>query len=98
MDATATPMFDCFIPPGAGPDFTPFDAATNNVPLDEMNPLPKLISDPLLRKDAQVRRACRSTRRTSARRICSTTSSGVRRKVRKALIPDWAVKAVEDND
>jgi hypothetical protein len=25
---------------------------TNNVPLDEMNPLPKLISDPRLRKDA----------------------------------------------
>jgi hypothetical protein len=52
MDATATPMFDCFIPPGAGPDFTPFDAVTNKVPLDEMNLLPKLISDPLLRKDA----------------------------------------------
>ena len=27
---------------------------TNNVPLDEMNPPPKLISDPLLRKDAYV--------------------------------------------
>ena len=36
MDATATPMFDCFT---GTPDFTPFDAVTNNVPLDEMNPI-----------------------------------------------------------
>ena len=35
MDATATPMFDCFTDT---PDFTPFDAVTNNVPLDQMNP------------------------------------------------------------
>jgi YVTN family beta-propeller protein len=52
MDATATPMFDCFIPQGGTPDFTPFTAATNNVPLDEMNPLPKFISNLRLRKDA----------------------------------------------
>lgn len=49
MDATATPMFDCFTD---RPDFTPFDAVTNNVPLDEMNPAPKQISDSQLRKDA----------------------------------------------
>jgi hypothetical protein len=49
MDATATPMFDCFT---GTPDFTPFDAVTNNVPLDEMNPEPGRISDALLRKDA----------------------------------------------
>ena len=51
MDATATPMFDCFT---GTPDFTPFDAVTNNVPLDEMNPPPKEISDAQLRKDALV--------------------------------------------
>jgi YVTN family beta-propeller protein len=49
MDATATPMFDCFT---ATPDFTPFTAVTNNVPLDEMNPHPRRISNPLLRQDA----------------------------------------------
>jgi YVTN family beta-propeller protein len=49
MDATATPMFDCFTPT---PDFTPFTSVTNNVPLDEMNPSPKHIADPLLRRDA----------------------------------------------
>jgi YVTN family beta-propeller protein len=54
MDATATPMFDCFIPQSGTPDFTAFDAVTNNVPLDEMNKPPKEIKDSQLRKDAIV--------------------------------------------
>ncbi|PYK97981.1 MAG: phosphoesterase [Verrucomicrobia bacterium] len=49
MDATATPMFDCFT---ERPDFTPFTAVPNNIPLDEMNPEPKRVSDPLLRRHA----------------------------------------------
>ena len=49
FDATATPMSDCFV---NKPDFTPFTALTNNVPLDEMNPEPRKVSDPLLRKQA----------------------------------------------
>lgn len=49
MDATATPMFDCF---QGEPDFTPFVAVKNNIPLDQMNPDPKAIRDPLLRKHA----------------------------------------------
>jgi hypothetical protein len=49
LDATATPMFDCFT---STPDFTPFKALPNNVPLDEMNPEPKKIADPLLRRHA----------------------------------------------
>jgi YVTN family beta-propeller protein len=49
LDATATPMFDCFTDQ---PDFRPFDAVANLVPLDQMNPEPKKISDRLLRKDA----------------------------------------------
>jgi YVTN family beta-propeller protein len=51
MDATATPMTNCFIDT---PDFTPFDAVPNNVPLDRMNPDPKHISDRLLRDDARI--------------------------------------------
>jgi YVTN family beta-propeller protein len=49
MDATATPMFDCFTDQ---PNFTPFTAVTNNVPLDQLNPDPKKIANPLLRKHA----------------------------------------------
>jgi YVTN family beta-propeller protein len=49
MDATATPMSACFT---ATPDFTPFEAVPTNVRLDEMNPDPKAITDPVLRRDA----------------------------------------------
>jgi YVTN family beta-propeller protein len=49
MDATATPMTACFT---ETPDYTAFRALTNNVPLDQMNPEPKKISDSLLRKHA----------------------------------------------
>jgi YVTN family beta-propeller protein len=51
LDATATPMSDCFV---NEPDLTPFNAVSNNVPLDQMNPDPKKISDRQLRKDAYV--------------------------------------------
>jgi hypothetical protein len=74
MDATATPMFDCFT---NTPDFTAFDAVTNNVPLDEMNP-----------RRRKFRRAIAQGRLvsarlpldspTNARRTCSTASSGAR--------------------
>ena len=49
LDATATPMFDCFT---NTPDFTPFTALASNIPLDQMNPEPRKVSDPLLRKNA----------------------------------------------
>jgi len=51
LDATATPMFDCFT---SQPDFTAYEAVTNNVPLDKMNPEPKKISNSQLRRDALV--------------------------------------------
>ncbi len=49
IDATATPMSDCFTDV---PDFAPYDAVPTHVPLDQMNPDPKKISDPLLRRNA----------------------------------------------
>jgi YVTN family beta-propeller protein len=49
MDATATPMTACFTDQ---PDFTPFNSVTNNIPLDQMNPDPKVLRDPLQRKHA----------------------------------------------
>ena len=51
MDATATPMFDCFT---NTPDFSPYIALPNLVPLDKMNPEPKRVADPLLRRQAQA--------------------------------------------
>jgi YVTN family beta-propeller protein len=49
LDATATPMSDCFT---NTPDLTPFTTVPNNIPLDQMNPEAKKVSDPLLRKHA----------------------------------------------
>ncbi len=49
FDATAIPLFDCFTDT---PDFKAFTAVPNNVPLDQMNPVPQAINDPLLRKHA----------------------------------------------
>ena len=49
LDATATPMFDCFT---NTPDLTPFTAIASNIPLDQMNPEARKVSDPLLRKQA----------------------------------------------
>jgi YVTN family beta-propeller protein len=46
MDAGANPMFACFT---SQPDFTPFDSVLNNVPLDQMNPKPSAIVDPVQR-------------------------------------------------
>jgi len=49
MDASATPMFDCFT---TEPDFSPFVSVANNVPLNELNPEAAAIGEPILRRDA----------------------------------------------
>jgi len=95
MDATATPMFDCFT---NTPDFTAYEAVTNNVPLDEMNPSPKKIADAQLRKDAYV-----SARLPLAKadqcpedvfnRILWHATMGV-----KTPYPEWAVGKADDDD
>jgi YVTN family beta-propeller protein len=51
IDATATAMIDCFTDT---PDFTPYVVEPANVPLDQMNPEPKKVSNATLRKDAIV--------------------------------------------
>jgi len=49
FDAAATPMFDCFTDK---PDFTPFAAVPNEIPIDDLNPPPAKIKDKLLRANA----------------------------------------------
>jgi YVTN family beta-propeller protein len=49
IDATATAMRDCF---ADAPDYSPYVAVPANIPLDQMNPDPKKISNATLRKDA----------------------------------------------
>ncbi len=51
MDASASPMSACFTDQ---PDFTPFNSVPNQVPLDELNPRPKALHDPVQRHFAQL--------------------------------------------
>jgi YVTN family beta-propeller protein len=94
MDATATPMFDCF---ASAPDFTAYDAVTNQVPLDEMNPPPKKIKDPALRKDAMVSATLPLDKEDQCpedlfNRILWRAAKGS-----QVPYPNWAVKVVDDD-
>jgi DNA-binding beta-propeller fold protein YncE len=95
FDAAATPMSDCFT---TTPDFTPFVALPNQVPLDEMNPDPKAITDPLLRKHALA------SARLNFRKVDACPEDLLNRilwhavKGSAAPYPDWAVIRVEDDD
>jgi DNA-binding beta-propeller fold protein YncE len=93
MDATATPLFDCFT---NAPDFTAFEAVTNNVPLDEMNPAPKQISDAQRRKDALVSARLPLTLpdqcpEDALNRILWHATMGAK------PYPEWAVKIVDED-
>ncbi len=95
FDATATPMFDCFTNVA---DFTPFKALPNNVPLDQMNPDPKKVSDPLLRKNALV------SARLNFHQVDAAPEDVLNRilwhamKGSAAPYPTWAVRPVDDDD
>ncbi len=94
LDATATPMSDCFT---ESPDFTPFVAVPNTVPLDQMNPEPKKISDPLLRKDAYA------SARLSLQKPDQCPEDLLNRILWRAMkgtqapYPAWAVQRVDDD-
>jgi len=95
MDATATPMFDCFV---NTPDFTPFDAVTNNVPLDEMNRRPQQISDSQLRKDAYVSAKLPLEKEDQCPEDLFNRIIWRAMKGSQVPYPDWAVKATDDDD
>ena len=94
MDATATPMFDCFT---NTPDFTTYEVVTNNVPLDEMNPPVKKLSDAQMRQDAYV------SARLPLNKADECPEDVVNRILWRATMgtrpyPEWAVKFVNDDD
>jgi YVTN family beta-propeller protein len=94
MDATATPMFDCF---DNTPDLTPYDAVPNIIPLDRMNPESKDISDRRLRKDAQISARLPLDKPDECpddllNHILWRAVKGPR-----TPYPDWAVKADDDD-
>jgi hypothetical protein len=95
FDATAMPMFDCFT---ESPDFAPFDAVPNVIPLDTMNPPKDEIADVLLRRQAV------QSARLNVRRIDACPEDTLNRilwhavKGPAAPYPAWAVTLVEDDD
>jgi YVTN family beta-propeller protein len=94
MDATATPMFDCFV---TTPDFTPFDAVNNQVALDEMNPNPRRISDATLRKDAYVSDRLPLDKEDQCPEDLFNHILWRAVKGSHAPYPDWAVRAADDD-
>jgi DNA-binding beta-propeller fold protein YncE len=95
MDATATPMADCFTDTS---DFTPFTAVTNQVPLDQLNPAPKEVADPLLRKlaYASARLPLEQPDQCPEDRLNRILWHAL--KGPQAPYPQWAVQLVPDDD
>jgi YVTN family beta-propeller protein len=95
MDATATPMLDCFTDT---PDFTPFDSVPNQVALDDMNPAGKTVQDAALRKDAYV--SARLTLDIPDKCPEDVLNQILWRSVKgsQTPYPVWAVRVVEDED
>jgi hypothetical protein len=95
FDATATPMFDCFTDT---PDFSPYTVEPNSVPLDQMNPAPQAIRDPVLRRDAVV------SSRLNFREVDKAPEDVLNRILWRAMrgsqepYPEWAITAVGDDD
>ena len=93
FDATATPMFDCFT---NTPDFTAFNAVTNNVPLDEMNSPLKDNSRSQTRTDALVSARLPLDKPDQCNedvlnRILWRATMGAR------PYPEWAVKTADED-
>ncbi|MGB7746217.1 MAG: bifunctional YncE family protein/alkaline phosphatase family protein [Verrucomicrobiia bacterium] len=94
MDATATPMFDCFT---NTPDFTAFDSVTNRVPLDEMSPPLKKNMDAQSRKDAVVSARLPLEKADQCPEDLLNHILWRATKGSQTPYPDWAVKTVDDD-
>jgi hypothetical protein len=95
MDATATPMSDCFT---NVPNFAPYASVSNNVPLDQLNPEPKKISDARLRRHAYISATLPLAEpdkcpENTLNEILWTAMKGP-----EVPYPKWAVTAVDDDD
>lgn len=95
FDASARPMFDCFT---EKPDERPYTAISNRIPLDELNPEPREISDRLLRRNAVLSAKLNFERidacpETILNQIIWHSVRGSR-----APYPQWAVTLVQDDD
>jgi YVTN family beta-propeller protein len=95
MDASASPMRDCFT---STPDFTPYEAAPNQVPLDEMNPEPAAIDDPLLRSYAEASAGLPLEKIDQCPEDLLNRILWHAQKGSDSPYPEWAVTAHDDDD
>ncbi|HEV8544265.1 MAG TPA: alkaline phosphatase family protein [Verrucomicrobiae bacterium] len=95
MDASATPMTACFMD---SPDLTPFTAVPNQVALDELNPPPKAINDPVLRRDAIVSAGLPLEKADACPEDTLNRILWRAQKGSQALYPAWALTHVRDED
>ncbi len=95
MDASATPMTDCFLDK---PDLTAFESVPPQTPLDEFVPEIKKIKDPQIRKDAQT------SARLPLRNADQCPEDVLNRILWRAMkgtnvpYPEWAVAKVDRDD
>ncbi len=95
FDASAVPMWDAFTDT---PDLTPFTAVANRVPLDQMNPDPKALTDPVLRADALA------SARMNFREVDRAPEDALNRILWRAMkgtaepYPEWAITADAEED
>jgi YVTN family beta-propeller protein len=96
FDGSATPMFDAFTDTA---DFTPFKSVANNIPLDQMNPQPQTLRDPLLKKNAII------SAKLNFRKIDACPEDTLNRILWHAQMgsaapyPEWAITTgAEDDD
>jgi YVTN family beta-propeller protein len=95
LDAVATPMTDCFTDVA---DLTPFTSVPNRVPLDQINPDPKKITDRILRRDAIASAKLPLDEMDQCpedlfNRILWRAMKGT-----KVPYPEWAVKGDDDDE
>ncbi len=95
LDATATPMTDCFV---GTPDLAPFDAVPNLVPLDQMNARVSSITDPVLRQDALISERLPLDEPDRCPEDVLNRILWHAMKGTQTPFPDWAVQLVEDDD
>lgn len=94
LDATATPMSDCF---ADTPDLTPFVALKNNVPLDQLNPRPERVSDPIMRQYAYASERLPLARADQCPEDLLNHILWYAMRGSRLPYPKWAVQAPDDD-
>jgi hypothetical protein len=88
-------MSDCFT---NTLDLTPFVAVPSNIPLDQMNPEPRKVSDALLRKDAYASARLPLDQPDRCPEDLLNRILWHAMKGSQAPYPDWAVRTQADKD